>query len=122
ERLWHFQIVRHDIYDRDLPAPPNLLTVRRNGRSIDAVAQVTKTGHVFLFDRESGEPLFPIEEIPVSPSTLEGEVAMPTQPVPLKPAPFARQSLAEDGLSDLSPAARAYALEWFRRLSSAGPF
>ena len=91
KRVWHFQFVHHDLWDRDLPAPPNLLTVTHGGKKIDAVAQVTKSGHVFVFDRETGEPLFPIEEKPVPPSDVQGESAWPTQPFPLKPAPFARQ-------------------------------
>jgi quinoprotein glucose dehydrogenase len=120
DRVWHFQTVRHDLWDYDLPAPPNLLSVRRGGRRIDAVAQVTKTGFVFLFDRESGEPLFPIEERPVPPSTLHGEQAWPTQPMPLRPAPFARQSFTEADITDLSPASRAHVLERFRRLHGPG--
>ena len=102
-RVWHFQFVHHDLWDRDLPAPPNLLTIRRNGRKIDAVAQVTKSGHVFVFDRETGEPLFPIEERPVPPSDLQGESVWPTQPLPRKPAPFARQLFSADLISDISP-------------------
>lgn len=102
ERIWHFQLVHHDLWDRDPPAPPNLMTVTRNGERIDAAAQITKSGHVFLFDRETGEPLFPIVEQPVSPSTLEGEAAWPTQPFPLKPEPFARQFLSANELNHLS--------------------
>ncbi len=104
ERRWHFQFTHHDILDRDLPAPPTLLTVTHEGRRIDAVAQVTKTGHVFLFDRASGEPLFPIDEIPVpTRGALEGEEPWPTQPLPRKPAPFARQHMAEADISLLAP-------------------
>lgn len=101
-RVWHYQFVHHDLWDRDLPAPPNLLTIRRDGKGIDAVAQVTKSGHVFVFNRETGEPLFPIEEQPAPPSMLQGESAWPTQPLPLKPEPFARQVFTEDLLSDIS--------------------
>src|SRR5580658_3111187 len=79
--LWYYQIVHHDLWDRDLPAPPNLLRVRRGGRTIDAVAQVTKHGLVFVFDRVTGEPLFPIKEVPVPNSELEGEIVWPTQPI-----------------------------------------
>src|SRR5690606_13740386 len=93
-RVWHYQIVRHDIWDRDLPAPPNLLTVRREGKDVPAVAQITKSGHIFVFHRETGEPLFPIEDLPVPPSDIPGEVAWPTQPVPLIPVPFSRQLIA----------------------------
>jgi quinoprotein glucose dehydrogenase len=89
-RIWHFQTVHHDVLDRDLPAAPNLLTVRHGGRAVDAVAQITKTGFVFLFDRETGRPLFPVEERPVPATDLNGEESWPTQPVPAKPAPFAR--------------------------------
>ncbi len=101
-RVWHYQFVHHDLWDRDLPAPPNLLTVRREGRQIDAVAQVTKSGHVFLFNRETGEPLFPIQEKPVPPSDLQGESAWATQPLPVKPAPFARQLFTADQITDIS--------------------
>ena len=92
KRLWHFQFTHHDIWDRDPPAPPNLLMVERNGKKIPAVAQVTKQGYVYLFNRITGEPLFEIEELPVPASTIEGEEAWPTQPLPVKPKPFARQS------------------------------
>jgi quinoprotein glucose dehydrogenase len=92
KRIWHYQFVHHDIWDRDLPAPPNLITLNHNGRRVDAVAQVTKQGYVFVFNRETGEPLFDIREIPVPTSDLPGEVIWPTQPVPVKPAPFARMS------------------------------
>ena len=102
ERIWHFQFVHHDIFDRDAPAPPNLLTVTHNGKKIDAVAQVTKQGYVFLFDRETGEPLFPIEEVPAPPSDVPGEEAWPTQPRPVLPLPYARQTLTEDDINPYS--------------------
>ena len=94
-RLWHFQTVHHDLWDRDLPAAPNLVTVTRDAKRVDAIAQITKSGFVFLFDRESGRPLFPVEERPVPASDLRGEHAWPTQPFPIKPAPFARQTIRE---------------------------
>jgi quinoprotein glucose dehydrogenase len=102
KRIWHFQTTHHDIWDRDLPAPPNLITVTQNGKKIDAVAQVTKQGYVFVFDRVTGKPLFPIKEVRAPKSALPGEFAWPTQPVPTKPAPFARQAytLTE---KDISP-------------------
>lgn len=103
-RIWHFQTVHHDIWDRDLPAAPNLVTVTRDGARVDAVAQIAKSGFVFLFDRQSGKPLFDIEERPVPPSDLPGEQAWPTQPYPVKPAPFARQSIVE---SDVQQSADA---------------
>lgn len=100
ERLWHFQFVHHDMWDRDLPAPPNLFEMEREGEKIPAVAQVTKSGHVFIFNRVTGEPLFPIEEKPYPASSLTGEKAYPTQPLPTKPKPFARQRLTEGDLYD----------------------
>ncbi|GAB3260555.1 hypothetical protein GCM10027347_24940 [Larkinella harenae] len=100
KRIWHYQCVHHDIWDRDLPAPPNLLTVVHQGRKIDAVAQVTKQGHVFVFDRVTGKPLFPIEEKPFPASDIPGEQAHPTQPIPLKPAPFTRQTFTEKDLNE----------------------
>ena len=79
KRIWHFQIVHHDLWDRDLPAPPTLVSFEREGRQIDAVAQTTKSGHVFLFERETGQPVFPIEEQPVHPSIIEGEWVSPDE-------------------------------------------
>lgn len=99
ERIWHYQTVHHDIWDYDLPAPPNLLQVKQDGRLRDAVAQVTKTGFVFLFDRDTGEPLFEIEERSVPASNVPGEEAWPTQPFPVKPPPFARQGITEADLT-----------------------
>ncbi len=122
ERVWHFQTVRHDLWDRDLPAAPNLVSVVREGRRIDAVAQVTKSGHIFLLDRETGIPLFPIEERNVSPSDIEGEEAWPTQPIPLKPPPFARQRFDEEDITNISQESHDYVLERFREVRSDGQF
>lgn len=121
-REWHYQLVHHDLWDRDLPAPPNLLTVRHRGQRIDAVAQVTKSGHVFVFNRATGEPLFPIEEQLVPPSDLQGESAWLSQPLPLKPAAFARQHLTEDEVTDLAPASRQAVLERWRSVRKHRPF
>lgn len=107
ERIWHYQFVHHDLWDRDLPAPPNLVTIKRDNNEIKAVAQVTKSGHTFVFDRLTGKPVFPIEEVPVPASDLEGEAAWPTQPVPTSPPPFARQVFTRDLISDLFPDASA---------------
>jgi quinoprotein glucose dehydrogenase len=103
--IWHYQFTHHDLWDRDLPAPPNLLTVNHGGKSIPAVAQITKQGFVFLFDRLTGEPLFDIEEVPVPRSDLPGEQTWPTQPIPVKPVPFARQSndLTAEDISPYAP-------------------
>ena len=122
KRLWHFQFVRHDIWDRDLPSPPSLITLRQNGRTIEAVAQATKHGYVFVFDRTNGQPIFPIEYRPYPSSTVPGEVTHATQPIPTKPAPFARQLLTADLLSTRTPAVRQWALEQFKTFESAGQF
>jgi quinoprotein glucose dehydrogenase len=122
ERIWHFQVVHHDIWDRDLPMPPNLVTVRHDGRRIDAIAQATKAGLVFLFDRETGEPLFPIEERPVPGSDLPGEETWPTQPFPVKPPPFARQYLKEEDLARVSDESFPGLERRFRGVRSDGQF
>lgn len=102
--IWHFQTVHHDVWDYDVPTPPALVTVIREGKKIDAVAQTTKTGFVFVFERETGKPLFPIEERPVPTHTeLANEKLSATQPFPVKPVPFARQTLTENELNDLVP-------------------
>jgi quinoprotein glucose dehydrogenase len=116
KRVWHYQFVRHDLWDRDPPSPPVLLTVHRDGREIPAVAQTTKSGHVFVFNRETGEPLFPIEEFAVPSSDLAGEQAAPTQRLPVKPAPFARQQFTFDEITNISPEAHRAVLERWSRL------
>jgi quinoprotein glucose dehydrogenase len=121
-RIWHYQLVHHDLWDRDPPAAPILVKVTRGGRTIDAVAQATKSGHVFVFNRETGEPLFPIEERPVPPSDLEGEQAWPTQPIPVAPPAFSRQRLTEADLTDRTPEARDAVLKKFRAVRSDGQF
>ena len=122
QRVWHFQMVHHDLWDYDPPAPPNLVTVRHDGRPVDAVAQITKQGFVFLLDRETGEPLFPVEERPVPASDLPGEEAWPTQPVPVKPPPFARQGFTEDDITDISPEAHAAVQERFESVRAGSLF
>jgi quinoprotein glucose dehydrogenase len=121
ERIWHFQFVHHDIFDRDAPAPPNLLTVTHNGKKIDAVAQVTKQGFVYLFNRETGEPLFPIEEVPAPASDVPGEEAWPTQPLPIKPLPYARQTITENDLNPYSSNKDSVMLG-FRQSRFEGPY
>ena len=122
QRIWHFQAVKHDIWDRDFPAQPALVTVQRDGRMVDAVAQTTKSGFVFLFDRASGRTLFPIEYRKYPPSPVEGEVTAESQPLPTKPEPFARQLLTEDMLTKRTPEAHRAALEAFRKFRSGGQF
>lgn len=114
KRLWHFQAVHHDVWDLDFPAPPVLLTVTSGGKRVDAVAQTTKTGHVFLFDRATGQPLFPIEEKRFPASLVAGEVTSPTQPLPMLPLPLTRQGVTEEMLTRRTPEAHAAVLEKFR--------
>lgn len=121
-RVWHFQTVRHDVWDRDLPAPPSLVTVRREGRTIDAVAQTTKTGHVWLFERESGKPVYPVEYREAPASDVEGERLAPTQPLPTAPPPFVRQRFSEAIATNRTPEARRAVLEKLRTLRNGGPF
>ena len=112
---WHYQTLHHDIWDYDLPAPPNLVTINQDGKTIDAVAQITKQGFIFLFDRETGEPIFPIEEKPVPASTVPGEQSWPTQPFPTKPLPLCRQHFDSSVITDVSPAAHDSALREARK-------
>jgi quinoprotein glucose dehydrogenase len=121
-RRWHYQLVHHDLWDRDLPAAPVLVTVTHAGQRIDAVAQATKSGHVFVFERETGRPLFPIEETAVPPSDLRGERAWPTQPVPVKPPPFARQAFTEAEVTNISDASHAHVLERLRKTRTGRAF
>jgi quinoprotein glucose dehydrogenase len=122
KRIWHFQAVRHDLWDRDFPAPPTLVTVQHDGHPVDAVAQTTKSGFVFLFDRDTGKPLFPIEMRKVPKSDVDGEVTAAEQPLPLAPPPFARQVFHEDLVTDRTPAAHQAVLERLRTLRSDGQF
>jgi quinoprotein glucose dehydrogenase len=120
--IWHFQGVHHDLWDRDFPAPPSLYTVRRNGKTIEALAQTTKQGYLYLFNRLTGEPLFPIHEHPYAASTVPGEVSSPTQPTPDWPLPYNRQRLTEDMLTTRTPEAHAWALKEYRTFHNGGPF
>jgi glucose dehydrogenase len=122
KRLWHFQGVHHDIWDRDFPAPPALLTVQHDGKNIDAVAQTSKQGFVYLFDRLTGKPLFPITERAYPASTVPGEVASKTQSLPDIPEPFALQRLTPDMLTTRTPEAHAWAVNAFRDIRSDGQF
>ncbi|HTE46600.1 MAG TPA: pyrroloquinoline quinone-dependent dehydrogenase [Gemmatimonadaceae bacterium] len=122
KRIWHFQGVKHDLWDRDFPAAPALVTVTRDGRKVDAVAQITKSGHVYVFDRDNGKPLFPIEYRSVPVSRLDGEHAAETQPFPVLPPPFARQALTEDMITTRTPEAHTAALDIFRKYKTNGMF
>jgi quinoprotein glucose dehydrogenase len=101
--IWHYQVVHHDLWDRDLPANPNLVTIQHNGKTIDAVAQITKHGFIFMFDRTNGQPIFPITEKPVPANALPGEEPWPTQPIPTLPQPFERQHFGPEDVTDISP-------------------
>ena len=116
KRLWHHQLVHHDLWDYDLPQAPKLLTLRQNGQNVDVVAQATKFGFIFVFERKTGKPIFPIEERPVPQSDVPGEQSSKTQPFPSKPAPFARQSFTEKDINPYLPEAEQELLR--RRLHS----
>lgn len=122
EMLWHFQCVRHDLWDYDLPAQPNLVDLTIDGQTVPAVAQVGKTGFVYVLNRITGKPLFPVEYRPVPASDVPGEEASPVQPFPLKPPPISRQGMMEEDLSRLSPETRAAVSQKFRELRSEGLF
>ncbi len=115
ERVWHFQLVHHDLWDYDSPAAPILADIRVNGKSIKAVVQVTKQGFAFVFDRVTGQPVWPIEERPVPQSATPGERTSPTQPFPTKPLPFERQGVTIDQLIDFTPELRSEAIEITKR-------
>jgi quinoprotein glucose dehydrogenase len=110
ERVWHFQMAHHGLWDYDLPSAPNLIDIRVNGKDVKAVAQVSKQGFCYVFDRVTGKPIWPIEERPVPQSTVPGEKTSPTQPFPTKPAPFDRQGVTENDVIDFTPELRKQAL------------
>jgi quinoprotein glucose dehydrogenase len=122
KRLWHFQGVHHDLWDRDFPAPPALLTVTHNGKRVDAIAQTTKSGYVFLLDRTTGKSLFPLKESAYPASNVPGEVTSPTQSLPTLPEPYVQQSVTEDTLTNRTPEAHAWALKQFKTFISGGQF
>ena len=120
--VWYFQMVHHDIWDYDPPAQPTLITVRQNGKSIPAVAEVTKMGFVFIFDRVTGKPLFPVEERPVPQSDVPGEASWPTQPFPTKPPALARQRFSEADVTNVTPESHRYCTGLFHSLESRGMY
>ncbi len=122
KRLWHFQGVHHDLWDRDFPAPPALLTVTHDGKRIDAIAQTTKSGYVFVLDRTTGKPLFPLEESAYPASNVPGEVTSRTQWLPTLPEPYVQQSVTEDTLTNRTPEAHAWALKQFKTFIAGGQF
>lgn len=122
KRVWHFQFVRHDVWDRDLQAAPVLVRVRQKGRVIDALAQITKYGRVWLLDRRTGKPLVHYEEVAVPKSAVDGEMLSPKQILPTEPAPYARQQVTAGILTNRTPAAHAAVLEQFKKLDSGPQF
>ena len=122
KRIWHFQAVKHDLWDWDFPAAPTLVTVTRDGKPVDAVAQITKTGYVYLFERETGKPLFPIEYRKTFTSSMPGEQAATTQPYPVLPPPFVRQTLVESMLTTRTKAAHDSALKVFNAYKTRGMY
>ncbi|HEX4029565.1 MAG TPA: c-type cytochrome [Terracidiphilus sp.] len=122
KRLWHFQGVHHDEWDRDFPSAPLLVTIKHNGRPVPALAQTTKQGYLYLFNRVTGAPLYPIVEKPYPASTTPGEVSAGTQPFPTWPPPFTRQQITPDTLTNRTPQAHAWAVERLRSLRHDGQF
>jgi quinoprotein glucose dehydrogenase len=122
KRLWHYQFVKHDLWDRDPPTPATLVTVHRDGKDIPAVAQITKYGYVWVFDRVTGENLFPTQEVPVFPSTIPGEKPVTHEILPAAPEPFARQRLTEQTLTQRTPAANAAVRAHLATMSNRGRF
>lgn len=115
ERVWHYQTIRHDVWDRDLATPPTLVTIERDGRKIDAAVQTTKQGVLYVFDRVTGRPLFPVGERRLPPSDVPGESLAKTQPIPMKPAPLARQDFTEADVNDITPEIRQAILADIRK-------
>ncbi|MBM1105784.1 PQQ-binding-like beta-propeller repeat protein [Aurantibacter crassamenti] len=122
KRIWHFQTVHHDVIDRDVPAPPALITIEHDGKKIDAVAQHTKSGFIFLLDRVTGEPLFPVEERKVQPSDLKGELTSLTQPFPISPPPFTRQHFTMADVTNISQASHDSVAKRLATLRTGEPF
>ncbi|MEM7371887.1 MAG: PQQ-binding-like beta-propeller repeat protein [Bacteroidota bacterium] len=118
KRIWHYQTIRHDLWDRDLPCAPKLIQSKYHGTLKDLVVQPTKQGHLFIFDRETGEPIFDINEVPAPPSRIQGEHAWLKQPLPTWPPPFTRQVFSEDLITDISPEANAFVREKRARLQT----
>ena len=122
KHIWHYQVLHHDLWDRDLPAAPVLVTVTHDGKRVDAVAQITKTGHVWVFDRMTGKPLFPVRDRTMPPTTLAGDRASPTQHFPVLPPPFTRQRITRNDLTTRSPEAHAAALHLWEQYGTNDPF
>jgi quinoprotein glucose dehydrogenase len=122
ERVWHFQGVKHDVWDRDFPASPSLITIRHNGRQRDVVTQTAKNGRLYVLDRETGQPLFPMEPVQPPASTIEGEKLSPSQVLPTMPPPFTRQRFTEDLITKRTPEATKAVREEWLKLRRGGEF
>lgn len=120
--IWHYQVVHHDLWDRDLPAAPNLITINHKGKKIDALAQITKQGYIYLLDRTNGKPVFPIPEVPVPQDALPGEKPWPTQPIPTLPESFSRQKFGPEDVSDLSPETHKELMERYGLIKNSTQF
>ena len=120
--IWHYQVVHHDLWDRDLPAAPNLITINHKGKKIDALAQITKQGYIYLLDRTNGKPVFPIPEVQVPQDALPGEKPWPTQPIPTLPESFSRQKFGPEDVSDLSPEANKELMERYGLIKNSTQF
>lgn len=120
--IWHYQVIHHDLWDRDLPANPNLVTIIHDGKTVDAVAQITKHGFIFVFDRTNGKPIFPITETPVPTNALPGEHPWPTQPIPVLPQPFARQHFGPEDVTDITPETHRDMLEKYHKVKYSAMF
>jgi quinoprotein glucose dehydrogenase len=116
KKLWHYQVVHHDLWDADFTCPPTLTTMVRNGKTVDVVVTTPKTGYIYIFNRETGEPMYPIDEKPVPPATAPGDVASATQPIPRVPPPLSWTTITEKDLTTRSPEAHAFALEHFNKM------
>jgi quinoprotein glucose dehydrogenase len=114
ERIWHYQIVHHDVWDRDIPSTPNLVTINKDGKKIDAVAQITKHGYVYMFDRETGKPIFPIEERNIVQNDMFGDKTSKRQPIPTLPVPFMRQFVGKKDILNITPELEAEAAEMIK--------
>ena len=120
--IWHYQVVHHDLWDRDMPANPNLITLSQNGKKIDAVAQITKNGYIYVFDRVTGKPVFPINEVPVPTNALPGEHPWPTQPIPTLPKPFVRQHFDSSDVTNLDAATHLDMMARYKKIKHKAPF
>ncbi len=121
-RVWHFQAVKHDVWDRDFPAPPSLITIRHNGRDVDVVSQTAKNGRLYVLDRETGRPIFPMQELPAPASDVEGERVATTQVLPTLPPPFTRQRFTEELITTRTPAAAQAVREEWLKLRKGGEY